>query len=84
MKMKPKYRLNIKGYSDNAAKKFPITKLITFTVISLVLFVLLLVTTIQSNYKGKALFFCVVALILIFGYFILNITALIKKANTKK
>ena len=78
-----KYNLNISGYVDNAANKFSMKRLVVYTIISIVLTVLLLINFIQENYEGRALLFTGVALILILGYTILNIKALIKKIKDK-
>ena len=78
-----KYNLNINGYVDNATKKFSMKRIIIYTVISLVLTVLLTINFVQENYEGRALLFTGVALILILGYTILNIKALIKKIKDK-
>ena len=78
-----KYNLNISGYVDNATNKFSMKRLVVYTIISIVLTVLLLINFIQENYEGRALLFTGVALILILGYTILNIKALIKKIKDK-
>lgn len=78
-----KYNLNISGYVDNAANKFSMKRLVVYTIISIVLTILLLINFIQENYEGRALLFTGVALILILGYTILNIKALIKKVKDK-
>lgn len=79
MKYGFKYSLNVKDYSKNAAKNFSITRLIIYTLFSLFLTIMLLITSIQYKYEGKALFFTGIAFVLIFGYTILNIKALIIK-----
>ena len=79
-----KYKLNIQDYTKNAAKKFSYVKLIIFTIISLALTILLLISALQSNYQGIAFIFTGLVFILIFGYTILNISALIKKIKNSK
>jgi len=83
MKVKFKYRLNIAGYCDNAAEKFSYLKLSLFTLFSLGLSALLINEIIKNNYQGKALLFSSIALLLIVGYFILNVIALFKKITKK-
>lgn len=78
-----KYSLNIKDYPENAAKNFSMTRLITFTVVSIVLTIMLLVSIIQNGYQGKALVFTGLAFLCILGYSILNILALIIKTKNK-
>lgn len=79
-----KYKLNIKDYPFNAAKNFSMTKLVTFTAISIVLTVMLLISIIQNNYQGKALVFTGLAFICVLGYSILNICALVVKTRLNK
>lgn len=79
-----KHRLNVADYSKNAAKNFSFYKLLTITLISIVLTIMLLVTSLQYNYQGKALLFVGIAFMLIFGYSILNIQALLIKIRNKK
>ena len=79
-----KYRLNIKDYTKNAAKNFSLTKLIIFVALSLTLTIMLFVTSLQYDYQGVALLFTGLAFILILGYTILNISALIKKIKDSK
>lgn len=79
-----KRRLDIKGYPENAAKNFSLTRIIMYTAFSLMLTIALLVTSIRANYQGKALLFTGLAFILIFGFTILNIQALIKKIKDYK
>ena len=79
-----KYNLNISGYVDNAASKFSMKRLVIYTAISSILTILLFINFLQENYEGKALLFTGVALILILGYTILNIKALIKKIQGSK
>lgn len=74
-----KYRLNVSGYVDNAAKKFSTLRLTIYTVISLILTILLGISCVKEKYEGIALLFTSIALVLIAGYTILNIKALIKK-----
>lgn len=76
-----KQKLNIKDYSKNAAKNFSYRRLIIYTILSLTLTILLAISAIQSKYEGKALFFVFIAFIMIAGYTILNIIALINKTK---
>ena len=79
-----KHRLDIVGYPENAAKNFSFTKLLTVTVISIVLTIMLFVTSVQYNYQGKALVFVGLAFVLILGYTFLNIKALFIKIKENK
>jgi len=74
-----KRKLDIIGYPDNAANNFSWTRLIAYTVFSIILSVLLIITTIGYQYEGKALTFSIIGILLIVGYSILNILAIIKK-----
>lgn len=78
-----KYRLDVMNYPSNAANNFSFLKLIIFTCVSLILTIALLVNTINQGYTGKALVFTSLAFLLIFGYSILNIIALIIKIKNK-
>ncbi|GEM_PF-5118432 len=84
MKKKAPKPLNIKDYTKNAAKNFSMTRLIIYTAFSLLLTVLLLVTTIQYGYTGKALMFTLIALLAIAAYTVLNVIALITKIRNSK
>lgn len=71
--------LDIANYSKNAAKNFSYTKLIIYTIISLLLTVALIATMIEYDYEGKAFLFNAVALVMIAGYLFLNIKAIYLK-----
>lgn len=79
-----KRRLDIAGYAENAAKNFSLTRIIVFTLLSLVLTILLLVTSIQAQYEGTAMLFTGLVFFAILGYTILNIKALIIKIKKSK
>lgn len=74
-----KQSLNIANYSKNAAKNFSYTRLVIYTIISMLLTVSLVITMIQYKYEGKAFLFNAVALVMIVGYLFLNIKAIIIK-----
>lgn len=78
-----KYSLDIKNYPQNAAKNFPLSRIIFYTCFSVLLTVLLAITTIKAGYTGKALLFSGIAFILILGYSVLNIMALIIKLKNE-
>ena len=84
MKYGFKRSLDIQGYPENAAKNFSITRIIIYTAFSLILTIALFVNTVQSNYQGMALLFTGVAFVLILGFTILNIKALIIKIKESK
>ena len=71
--------LDIANYSKNAAKNFSYTRLVIYTIISMLLTVSLVITMIQYKYEGKAFLFNAVALVMIVGYLFLNIKAIIIK-----
>ncbi len=71
--------LDIANYSKNAANNFSYTKLIIYTIISLLLTVALIATMIEYDYEGKAFLFNAVALVMIAGYLFLNIKAIYLK-----
>ena len=71
--------LNIKVYANNAAKNFTYTRLIIYTVISLLLTIALIVTMIEYKYEGTAFVFNAAALVMITGYLFLNIKAILTK-----
>ena len=76
--------LNIKDYTKNAARYFSYTRLIIYTVLSLVLTIALIISMVQYQYQGAAFLFNAVALFMIAGYFFLNIKALITKYKDYK
>lgn len=82
--MKRKYNLNIAGYADNAAEKFSYKRLIIYTIISLVLTVLLIISAFKEKYTGRAMIFTSIVIVIIAGYTSLNIVALIKKRENDK
>ena len=82
--MKRKYGLNIPGYVDNAAEKFSYRRLIIYTVISLVLTILLIISAFKEKYTGKAMIFTSIVIVIIAGYTTLNIKALITKIHNDK
>ena len=82
--MKRKYNLNVTGYVDNAAEKFSYKRLIVYTIISLVLTVLLIVSAFKEKYTGRAMIFTSIVIVIIAGYTTLNIAALIKKSQNDK
>lgn len=86
MPMKYGFRrnLDIKGYPQNAAKNFSFTRILIYTAFSLILTIALFITTLQSNYQGTALLFTGIAFVLIVGFTILNIKALIIKVKESK
>ena len=84
MKYGFKRRLDVKGYPENAARNFSFTRIIIYTAFSLILTIALLITTVQSNYQGTALLFTAIAFVLILGFTILNIKALILKYKELK
>ena len=84
MKYGFKRSLDIQGYPENAAKNFSITRIIIYTMFSLLLTVALFITSIQSNYEGTALLFTSAAFVLILGFTFLNIKALILKIKEYK
>ena len=82
--MKRKYNLNIAEYSDNAAKNFSKKRLIMYTVVSLILTILLVISSVKEHYTGRALIFTSIVTVIIAGYTTLNIMALIKKMQNEK
>lgn len=74
-----RHSLDVANYSNNAANNFSYTRLIVYTIISLLLSVILIVTMIKYKYEGKAFLFNAVALVMITGYLFLNIKALFIK-----
>lgn len=76
--------LNIKDYTKNAAINFTYTRLIIYTVVSLILSISLIVTMIEYKYEGTAFLFNAVALVMIVGYLFLNIKAILTKINNSK
>ena len=81
---KKKPNLNIAGYADNAARNFSYKRLIIYTIISLVLTILLIVSAVKAKYTGRALIFTSIVIVIIAGYTTLNIVALIKKSQNDK
>lgn len=79
MKYGFKRKLDIQGYPKNAAKNFSLTKIAVYTTISFILTIALFINSLQSNYQGMALLFTGAAFILILGFTILNLKALIIK-----
>lgn len=78
-----KHKLNIKGYPDNAAKNFSLTRLVIYTLFSLFLTIMLLVTSLDKHYEGLAFMVTAMTFILILGFTVLNIIAIIRKLNEK-
>ena len=76
---KPKYKLDIVNYCENAAKNFSMNKLLTFTAVSLVLTVLLAVTTYKQHYVGTPFIFCILVLCIISAYTFMNLKAILIK-----
>jgi len=79
MKQKRPPKLDIKNYVENASNNFSLNRLIAYTLISIILTVLLAITTIKQDYSGTPLIYISIAFVLILGYTILNILALIRK-----
>lgn len=82
--MKRKYSLNIAEYADNAAKRFSYKRLVIYTLISLVLTVLLIISAFKEKYTGRAMIFTSIVIVIIAGYTALNIMALVKKTQNNK
>lgn len=72
-------KLNIKDYSKNASKNFSYTRLIIYLVISIALDTLLVISMLKQDYKGIGLVFCLIVFMLVLGFIILNIMAIIEK-----
>jgi len=79
--MKARPKLNIKNYPENAANNFTLGRIVVYTLISLALSILLVITS--FGYEGKAMIFTGIAFFMIAGYTILNIKALIIKIKDR-
>ena len=84
MKYGFKRSIDINGYPENAANNFSIKRIVIYTIISLILAIVLFVDTVKNNYQGMALLFTGVVFVLILGFVILNIKALIIKIKESK
>lgn len=75
--------LNVKDYVKNAAKHFSFTRLFIYLFVSLALTIGLLLSILKGQYEGVALTFSMIALLLIAGYSVMNILAIVKKIKEK-
>ena len=82
--MKKRPSLNISGYSDNAAEKFSFVRLGIYTVVSIALAIALAFSTIGQGYSNSGMIFTGIAFLMISGYALLNIIAIIKKIQNEK
>lgn len=83
MKYGFKRRLNIKDYTKNAQKNFSVGRLFLYTALSVALTVMLFVTSINEHYEGTAFIFTWFVFVLILGFTVLNIIALINKIKDR-
>jgi len=77
-------KLNIKSYPENAAKNTKWYRLIIRTLLAAGLSFALIYTTITQQYDAKASIFCLIGIIIIVFYFVLNVLAIITKILMNK